>query len=86
MTPLNGQQKQLLFDYSMGLTSQRDSAEAERLLATHQEALEIYQDKNVDFIDAYLGAICLIKGKRIYSFDRDFDKIAGIDRKKPGKC
>ncbi len=43
MIPLNGQQKQLLFDYSMGLTSQRDSAEAERLLATHEDALEIYQ-------------------------------------------
>lgn len=43
MIPLNGQQKQLLFDYSMGLTSQQDSAEAERLLDTHEEALRIHQ-------------------------------------------
>lgn len=42
MTPLNGQQKQLLFDYSLGLTSERDSAEAERLLAAHEEALQIH--------------------------------------------
>jgi hypothetical protein len=42
MTPLNGQQKQLLFDYSLGMTSERDSAEAERLLATHEEAAGIH--------------------------------------------
>lgn len=43
MTPLNGQLKQLLFDYSLGLTSQPDTAEAERLLESHEEAVEIHR-------------------------------------------
>lgn len=43
MTPLNGQQKELLFDYCMGLTSERDSAEAERLLLSHEEAIRIHR-------------------------------------------
>ena len=42
MTPLNSQQKQLLFDYSLGLTSEHENAEAERLLASSEEASDIY--------------------------------------------
>ncbi len=43
MTPLNSQQKQLLFDYSLGLTSEHENAEARRLLAFSQEASEVYR-------------------------------------------
>jgi hypothetical protein len=43
MTPLNSQQKQLLFDYSLGLTSEQENAEAEGLLASSQEASAICQ-------------------------------------------
>jgi hypothetical protein len=42
MTPLNDQQKQLLFDYSLGLTSDRETAEAEKLLSWHEEAIELH--------------------------------------------
>ena len=43
MTPLSDQQKQLLFDYSMGLTSSRQTTEAQRLLSRNQEAVELYR-------------------------------------------
>lgn len=43
MTPLNDVQKQLLFDYSFGMTDDRDTAEAERLLASHPEACEVHR-------------------------------------------
>lgn len=43
MTPLNSQQKQLLFDYSLGLTSAHENAEAQRLLASSEEASELYR-------------------------------------------
>jgi hypothetical protein len=43
MTPLNEQQKQLLFDYSLGLASEEDCIEAERLVASHPEASRIHE-------------------------------------------
>ena len=42
MTPLTDEQKQLVFDYSFELTSEHQTAEAERLLATNQEAAELH--------------------------------------------
>ncbi len=41
MTPLSDAQKQLLFDYSFGLTSDRDAAEAEALLSTSPEVAQL---------------------------------------------
>ncbi len=41
MTPLSDAQKQLLFDYSFGLTSDRDTSEAEDLLSTSPEAAQL---------------------------------------------
>jgi len=41
MTPLSDAQKQLLFDYSLGQTSERETAEAEGLLSTSQEATQL---------------------------------------------
>jgi hypothetical protein len=43
MTPLSDRQKQLLFDCSLGLTSENETAEAEGLLASSQEAAELYR-------------------------------------------
>ncbi len=43
MTPLSDQQKQLLFDYSMGLASDREAAESEKLLSRSEEAAELYR-------------------------------------------
>jgi len=43
MTPLNDQQKQLLFDYSLGLTSGREAAQAEKLLSWNEEAIALHR-------------------------------------------
>jgi hypothetical protein len=42
MTELNNQQKQLLFDYCLGLTSEEATAEAEQLIASNKQAAEIH--------------------------------------------
>lgn len=42
MSPLNNQQKQLLFDYCIGLTSEEQSAEALSLISSNDEAAEIH--------------------------------------------
>jgi hypothetical protein len=42
MTSLNNQHKQLLFDYCVGLTSEKESAKAEELIASSTEAAEIH--------------------------------------------
>jgi predicted nucleic acid-binding protein len=50
------------------------------------EALSLYQAKNLDFADAFLAAIALRRGPQgIYSFDKDFNRVAGITRLEPGK-
>ena len=41
MTPLNDQQRQLVLDYALGMTSERESDEAERLLASNEEAAQL---------------------------------------------
>lgn len=47
-------------------------------------SLELYKTLNVDFIDAFLAASILeAPSKRIYSFDRDFDRIPGVIRTEP---
>ena len=43
MNPLNNEQKELLFDYCIGLTSQTETDEAEALISSNQEAAEIQQ-------------------------------------------
>lgn len=43
MTPLNDSQKQLLFDYSLGVTTDRENDEAEALIAGNEDAVEFYQ-------------------------------------------
>jgi len=42
MSSLNNEQKQLLFDYCLGLTSQKETAEAEALISRNEEAAEIH--------------------------------------------
>ncbi len=43
MTTLNDRHRQLLFDYSLGLTSQHETTEAEALIASDEDAVELYQ-------------------------------------------
>ncbi len=42
MSSLTNEQKQLLFDYCIGLASQKDTAEAKTLIASNEEAAEIH--------------------------------------------
>lgn len=48
-------------------------------------ALSLYREKNIDFADALLAARALLSGPPvIYSFDRHFDRVPGIQRRTPG--
>jgi len=42
MSPLNNEQKHLIFDYCFGLTSEQESAEAEVLIVSNKEATKIH--------------------------------------------
>jgi len=49
-----------------------------------QEALSLYQQNNLDFADALIASTALRKGPlAVYSFDRHFDRVAGIERLEP---
>lgn len=48
------------------------------------EALVIYEEKNVDFIDAYNYILMLHGGvESVASYDTDFDKLPGVLRQEP---
>ncbi len=42
MSTLNNQQRQLIFDYSLGLTTEKETAEAERLVGSNKQAVELH--------------------------------------------
>ncbi len=44
MTSLNKKEKQLLFDYSLGITTDKETSEAELLISVNEEAGKIYSD------------------------------------------
>ena len=46
--------------------------------------LKIYKDNNVDLIDAYLASLLIDSSSKIvYSYDKHFDKIEGVNRREP---
>jgi predicted nucleic-acid-binding protein len=48
-------------------------------------ALRLYAAHNVDFVDALLAArMAHQHSTTVYSFDRDFDRLPGIERLDPG--
>lgn len=48
------------------------------------QCLVIYATYNVDFIDAYQAVLAQHLGiSRIYSYDTDFNKLAGVERVEP---
>lgn len=52
--------------------------------AAARRALQLYVQKNIDWTDAFVASQMLSKKKnQIYSYDRDFDKVPGIDRLEP---
>lgn len=47
-------------------------------------ACEIFESKNMDFLDAYIAAWLKSKDiNSIYSYDKDYNKIGGIRRMEP---
>jgi predicted nucleic-acid-binding protein len=47
-------------------------------------ALTLYGDKNIDYIDAYNASILReLEIKEVYSYDRHFDKIGWVSRMEP---
>jgi hypothetical protein len=49
MTPLSNQQKQLLFDYCVGVASKEEAIEAETLISSNKEAAEIHSTFKIVF-------------------------------------
>jgi len=48
-------------------------------------ALAVYEEKNIDYIDAYNASILRMKGiNEIYSYDRHYDRIKWMKRVEPG--
>jgi len=48
------------------------------------QALELYQNKSISFVDAYHATLLPARGvTEFYSYDTDFDQIAGITRREP---
>ena len=58
MTPLDDHQRQLLFDYSLGMTSRSETAEAQRLLGSNQEAAELH-----DMLQGVLAPLASLKSE-----------------------
>ena len=49
-------------------------------------ALNLYVEENIDWSDAYVASWMIARGiTRIYSYDRDFQKISSLERVQPGK-
>lgn len=49
-----------------------------------RQAFIIYVENNIDWTDAFVAASMLTSGQEIiYSYDRDFDKIDGLNRTIP---
>lgn len=49
-----------------------------------ERAVYLYAGQAIDFIDAYHAALLEGRGeRRLYSYDEDFDKIAGLERVEP---
>lgn len=49
-----------------------------------ERAVSLYAGQAIDFIDAYHAAFLQKQGeRRLYSYDEDFDKIAGLERVEP---
>lgn len=46
-------------------------------------AIQFYQEKNLDFVDAYASAFAIEYKIEVCSFDRDFDKIKEVKRIDP---
>ncbi len=68
---------------TIGAFLQCDGLQVEQANLIHK-ALGLYLKNNLDFADAIMAAMALRKGPlSIYSFDRHFDRVQGIERLEP---
>ena len=52
--------------------------------ALYNRVFELYVTLNIDYTDAYNGALVESRKQReVYSYDTDFDRVAGITRLEP---
>ena len=49
-------------------------------------ALKLFGAGRMDFVDCYLAAASIRDGRVVVSFDKDYDKLHGVIRKRPGDC
>ncbi len=47
-------------------------------------ALKLFGASRLDFVDCYLAAASILENITVVSFDKDFDKLEGVTRKRPG--
>jgi predicted nucleic acid-binding protein len=45
---------------------------------------ELYVERSIDYVDAYHAALLEGRGGELYSYDTDFDRVAGLRRREPG--
>jgi len=50
MSTLDNQQKQLMFDYSSGLTTEEETVKAEGLISTNEQAAKLYSKLKIAFL------------------------------------
>jgi len=55
-------------------------SEHERMI----RSLQLFGSSRIDFVDCYLAAASILEKVTVVSFDKDFDKLVGVDRKRPG--
>lgn len=46
-------------------------------------ALKLFGANRIDFVDCYLAAASILEKTTVISFDKDFDKLHGVVRKRP---
>lgn len=55
---LNNQQKQLMFDYSSGLTTKKETVEAKRLISSNKQAAKLYSKLKIALLPLQIsGAV-----------------------------
>ena len=52
--------------------------------ARMSHALKLFGASRLDFVDCYLAAASILENITVVSFDKDFDKLEGVTRKRPG--
>ena len=76
-------QRQRIADTLLAFVGARGLVVRERDIVV--DALGLYRDKNLDFVDAMLAATALRRGpRRVCTFDRDFRRVPEVELVRPG--